>query len=122
MDQGAYQNDIPDLQPLVPSRYENIFKIYKNDDNQYFYNISKAISLNNYEVDDTKVYLQQVKKRSPWTTISFNAYQTIELWWLICLVNKIRNPVIIPAQGTYIKIVKPTYIKQILSDIKKLIQ
>lgn len=121
MEQGSYQNDITDLPALVPSRYENIFKVYKTEDNQYFYNISKAISLNNYEVDDEKVYLMQVKKRSPWTTVSFNAYQTIELWWLICLVNKIRDPVVIPAQGTYIKIVKPQYIKNIISDIKRLL-
>jgi len=116
--EGAYQNNIPSLQSLGESRYENIFKLYKTDDNQYYYNIIKAISLGNYEVDDTKVQLLQVKKRAPWTTISFNVYKSIELWWLICIVNKIRNPVLIPAQGTYIKIVKPEYVKQVLDDIK----
>lgn len=119
--EGEYQNNISDLPQLVPVRYENIFKVYKTSDNQYFYNLTKAISLNNYEVDDSKVNLVQVKKRSPWTTISFNNYKTIELWWLICLVNKIRNPVIIPAQGTYIKVVKPEYVKQVVADIKNIL-
>ena len=117
--EGTYQNNIPGMQSLGESRYENIFKMYKTEDNQYYYNISKAISLGSYEIDDTKIELIQVKKRAPWTTISFNVYKSIELWWLICIVNKIKNPVLIPAQGTYIKVVKAVYVKEILDDIKK---
>ena len=46
METGEYQNDIEILKDLEKYRYENIFKLYKTGEkNFYFYNILKKIKL-----------------------------------------------------------------------------
>jgi len=113
---GTYQNKIAGLPELKLTRYENIFKLYKKD-NFYFYNILKGIYLPS-NLDETKVYYQLIATRMPWTLVSYNAYNTTDLWWLICLANNIFNPVKFPEQGTLLKIIKPTYVTQVLDEIQ----
>ena len=114
---GQYQNQIAALPPLNDLRYENIFRVYQTNQNQYYYNILNTIYLPE-QIDSTKTYTITVKQNMPWTMISYNAYQTIELWWLICLVNKIYNPIKNPSTGTTLQIVQPQYVRQILDEIK----
>lgn len=114
---GKYQNQITTLPKLNDLRYENIFKMYKTPDNQYYYSILQAINFPDF-IDDTKIFYIQVRQNLPWTAISYNAYQTIELWWLICLVNKIYNPVKGPSAGTVLKIIRPEYIRSIIDEIR----
>jgi hypothetical protein len=114
---GKYQNKISGLPELKTTKYETIFKLYKNNDNFYFYNILKAINLP-VNLDETKVYYQSVVAKMPWTLVSYNAYNTIDLWWLICLTNNIFNPLKFPDQGTLLKIIKPIYVTQILDEIQ----
>jgi len=115
---GKKQNSITELEQLKSTRYSNIFKLYKNESNIYFYNLLQSIYLPE-NIDDTLVYYQQISTRMPWTSISFNAYKTIDLWWLICLTNKVYNPVKFPENGTVIKIIKPQYVSNILDEIRR---
>ena len=83
------QNNINTLPTLDDTRYENIFKLAK-DDKFFFYNIIKKISI----PDDiqSEVYIEiRVNSKQPWTTLSNTIYGNQNLWWLICLVNKIYN-------------------------------
>ena len=118
MDLGQYQNSIPALNQLNNNRYERIFKMFTTDNNQYYYNLIQSIYLPN-QIDDSKVYYLTVKQNIPWTMISFNAYGNIELWWLIMLTNKIYNPLVNPANGQVLKIIKPEYVPIILNEISK---
>jgi hypothetical protein len=113
---GQYQNSINALPDLNIYRYEKIFKLYTTGDNQYFYNLLQSVFLPD-NLDKRAVFYLTVKHQQPWTTISYNAYKTIELWWLILLTNKIYNPFKLPAAGTVIKIIKPQYIPDILKEI-----
>jgi hypothetical protein len=117
MDLGNYQKNIPELQPLNNFRYENIFKMYKeNDNDQFFYNITKKIVLpKNLNPDQFIFY--PIRKSMPWTMVSFNLYSTIELWWLICLVNDIKNPVVQPKAGTFVKALKADLVNSVLNNI-----
>lgn len=117
MDLGNYQNNIPELQPLNNFRYENIFKMYKDKGSKFYYNITKKITLPS-DLDPSQFLYYPVKKRMPWTMISFNIYQTIELWWLLCIVNNIQNPVDQPKSGTIIKALRPDLVTSVLNDIK----
>jgi hypothetical protein len=117
MDLGNYQNNIPELQSLNNYRYENIFKMYKDDQNKFFYNITKKITLPT-NLDPSQFFYFTINKQMPWTMVSFNLYQTIELWWLICIVNNIRNPVEQPKAGTVIKALKPDLVVSLIEDIK----
>mgnify|MGYP003341150622 CR=1 FL=1 len=115
MEDGKYRNQIPQLESLSDLRYENIFKMYQTSDGRYFYNILKKVSFPT-NLSENIFYTITVNERVPWTTISYNAYGTIELWWLIMLVNNLTNPVSVP-RGT-IKILKMDYVRPVISEIQ----
>jgi hypothetical protein len=117
MDLGAYQNNINQLVPLNNYRYENIFKVYQNKDKQYFYNITKKITFPT-NLDPSQFFLYTMPKKMPWTMVSFNLYNTIELWWLLCILNNIKNPVIQPKAGTRIKAIRSPLVASVINDIK----
>jgi hypothetical protein len=118
MDLGTYQNDIAMLPALNNYRYENIFKIYQNNDKQYYYNITKKIVIPIKNLDPTQFIYFPIKQKMPWTMASFQVYSTIELWWLLCLVNNITNPIIQPKAGTYIKALLPSLVAPLINNIK----
>ena len=109
---GNYQNNIFELKNLELTRYENIFKVYNvGEKNFFYYNINKKISV----PDNLDSRLPQ---GLPLTTLSYNAYGTIDLWWLILIVNNITNPIKDLPAGKKIKLVKPQYIEQVLDTIE----
>lgn len=112
---GRYRNQIPELTSLSDLRYENIFKVYQRSDGLFFYNILKKISFPD-NLNENIFYYITVNERMPWTTISYNAYGTIELWWLIMLVNKLTNPINVPKGN--IKILKQEYVRPVISQIQ----
>jgi hypothetical protein len=118
---GQYQNNIAALPNLNIYRYEKIFKLYQTDNNQYFYNIIQSVFLPD-ELDKRALFYITVQKQQPWTTISYNVYKTIELWWLILLTNKIYNPFELPLAGTVLSVIKPEYIPDILREINAKLQ
>ena len=42
----------------------------------------------------------------------------MDLWWLICLANKINNPLNLAEVGQKLKIIKREFIKFILDEIR----
>lgn len=117
MDLGKYQNNIPELKPLNNFRYENIFKMYQNKDKNYFYNIIKKVTILP-NLDPTQFFYYPIPKKMPWTMVSFNLYNTIELWWLVCLVNNITNPIKQPTAGTTIRAIRSDLVASVINDIK----
>ena len=119
---GQYQNYIPDLIALDLYRYENIFKVYQTGQkNFFFYNIIKTIqipdNINNNIFDTITLY-----NGVPFTTLSYNIYGTTYLWWLICIINNVKNPFDTNNAGKSFKIIKKQYIKIILDSIKQQLQ
>ena len=55
----------------------------------------------------------------PYTLISYKLYNTIQLWWLICAVNGIVNPVVFPLANTELMVLKPQYVRGVLQAIKQ---
>ena len=117
-DLEQYQNQIQELPSLEDVRYENIFKVAKTD-KFFFYNIIKKISIPE-DIQSDIYYELRINSNKPWTTLSNEIYGTQDLWWLICLVNKIYNPINNPTLGEVYKIIKPDYVSPILVEIKKL--
>jgi len=112
---GEYQNNIDDLSVLNEYRYENLFKVHNIDD-YYIYNIINSITFDK-DLDQEYYYEWVVDRPLPWTIISHIHYDTIELWWLVCLLNKIINPIQFVETGTRLKIFKPSYVRNILDQI-----
>jgi len=113
---GLYRNDIGSLLNLPENAYENIFRMYTTSDNQVYYNILNNLVLP-IEISNSYFYVVKVTRKTAWTVISYNEYKTMNLWWLICLVNGINNPIDYPAPGTQLKIIYPQYVKTILDEI-----
>ncbi len=114
---GTFQNNLATLPPLRSTRYENIFKLYVNDTGQYYYNLIQSVFLPE-KINTDYIYYQQITNKMPWTIVSYNAYKTIDLWWLVCLTNNVYNPVKFPDKGTLIKVIRPQYVTSVLNEIK----
>ena len=96
-------NDIERFGKLPADVYENIFNVYKEDEDYYAYNISKSIHIP-HDINPEFV--------------DFEIYGSITLWWLILVTNGIHNPVLLPEPGTVLKIIKPEFVNTILEQIK----
>lgn len=115
-----FNNDIITLVPLTEFNYENIFKMYKDGD--YFaFNILKKVTIPD-DMDQEFFDYVEVHARMAWTTVSYNEYGTIMLWWLICAANKIANPTSLLEPGTVIKIIKAKYVRTVLDEIRNQIK
>ena len=116
---GQHQNQIKELPRLLSFNLENIFNVYKDNDGSYFYNILNSIHL----PDDLhpNVYYEYVVENSnlSWTNLSYKLYGTIRLWWVICLANKIDNPIKFPSAGQVLKIIRTEYVREILMGLKE---
>ena len=115
---GNYQKDIYTLAELSEFQYENFFKLYLTEDNQYFYNLQSFTVYILDEIDTSTYYEIEVQKSMPWTAISYNEYRTMHLWWLIMIVNNIYNPLEFPKAGSKLKILLPQYVKTVLTKLK----
>jgi len=111
-------NSVNELGNLQPSAYENIFNMYKDEDQFFAYNILKTVQFP-HNMGEDYFYYHRTTGSDPWTKLSFDHYGTIKLWWLVCLVNKIMNPVIKPAAGTVLRILKPLYIADVINQLKR---
>ena len=115
---GSYQKDISTLTELSEFQYENFFKLYLTENNQYYYNLQSFTLFFLDELDSSVYYEIDISKSIPWTAISYNEYRTMHLWWLIMIVNRIYNPLSFPEPGTKLKILLPQYVKIVLNKIK----
>ena len=110
-------NDINSNNKLSPQNMENIFNVY-DDDGQYYFNILKSVYFpENLEPKNYTTYLVQPK--DSWYLISYKHYQTTNLWWLICSVNQIINPIEQPKENTVLKILLPNVVRQVIYEINK---
>lgn len=112
------QNDLTDVSyQLAPQNYENIFSVYTDEDNYYYYNLLRVI---NFPQDlDTSYYSTYTTiTNDTWPTISWKFYKTVKLWWVICSVNQIINPIDQPVAGTSLKILNLNVVRNLLNTIK----
>ena len=113
---GIKQNLVAELESLNENLYENIFNINLTDgDNFYFYNtLNKVIFPDNISDEVIGEITLQVDK--PWTMLSYELYGTIQLWWVVYLLNKPDYIFKAKASTTY-KYIKPNYLTSILKQI-----
>lgn len=111
-----YQNDISELPVLANERLENIFNVYENKDKKYFYNIIQSIQFpQNLPAALFDTYI--VQYGDTWPTISYKAYESIHLWWVIAYANNIINPITELTHNRLLKIPKPRLVEEILLQV-----
>lgn len=105
-----------------PERYENIFNMYQlensNGDKYAFYNILSKVSISD-NLDDNIFEYYIIDAEMPLTTLSFKLYKTQHLWWLIMVINKLKNPVKLIKPGSVIKAMKIDYLDIVFNSIKQ---
>lgn len=112
------QNNIPTLPTLSQLKLENLFNVYNNGSN-YFYNLIGTVNIPQDLDAETYVDYTVPANNMPWTLISYKVYSTIDLWWLICSINNIKDPTKFPTAGTVLKVLTPDYVSSILEAIKQ---
>ena len=98
--------------------YENIFSVYKID-KHFILNIMKKVSLPDGSINEDYIYYKVINYSAPWTNVSFSEYGSIRLWWLVCIMNNIMNPVHNVPSGSVLKFLKPEYVAAVLQLINQ---
>lgn len=114
---GSFQKDVPYLPTLDEFSYENFMRLYLTKDNQFFYNILTSNIVINGELDPSTYYNITITKKIPWTTIAYNEYRNMNMWWLVLITNRIVNPVEFPVPGTVLKILYPKFVRYVIDKI-----
>ena len=121
---GIKQNNIKDKTiPLISKElYENIFNVNvinneSRDSTHYFYNTLNKVSLP-ANLDSSVYDKVTINYDTPWTSLSYNIYNTISLWWLLVLVNK-PDYIFMAKGGKEYTIIKPAVVDQILLQINE---
>lgn len=112
------QNEFKDLPEISSYRYENFFNVYTDDDSYKFYNILKGISIFNSENSEAEE-IYYTKPIDTWPFISYKFYNTIDLWWLVCTYNQVKNPMQNPEPGTKLRLLKHKYVSYVVSELQK---
>lgn len=110
------QNSFKDLPRLTNENYENIFNIFTDKDDRYFYNLLQTIEFPQ-NLPDGYFITYNIKYGDTWPFISYKVYNTPNVWWIILLANKIDNPITSLVPGTSIKIPKIEVVKIILAEL-----
>ena len=94
--------------------YENIFNKYLSKEGIPFYLLNKRIVFP--EDKNTEIYDSiYIAADTPWTTLSYQLYDTIDYWWILCSINPAS--IFYAHEGETIYFVKPEYINFILANI-----
>lgn len=112
------RNQIPTIKEKIYfQNYENLFNVYETSDNNYYYNILRKINIPQ-NIGSKYYYEYTIKPGDTWTLISYNYYNDVKLWWIICIANNIQNPLNLPTVGMNIKILTADIVQNILSQIR----
>jgi len=115
---GKTRDKIEQLDTLSKELYENIFKISlinNKDKSFYFYNtLNRVIFPDSIDKDVFDIKVLNVD--TPWTTLSYQIYGSISLWWILFLLNK-PEYVFLAKAGKQYKYIKPEYVQSILENL-----
>ena len=114
------QNEIAGAPEITEENFANMFNIYFKNETELTYSINRSVYFNNTDnLSPSKYTIYECQEKDQWSTISYKFYDTIDLWWLICKINHITDPVLIsPIPGDRIKLVNPGLVAGILQHIK----
>jgi hypothetical protein len=110
------QNEIENLPKLKNDDYANIFNVYTDNNGYYYYNLLQGVNIP-ANLPDGYYDLYPVTYGDTWPFISYKAYKTPNMWWLVIAANNIQDPTKQPEPGSTIKILKLQYASLVLAEI-----
>lgn len=103
---------------ITSENYENIFNVYTDENNFYYYDLLKKVDFPTDLASDVYEYYETIGNET-YPNISFKFYKNVTLWWIICAANNIDNPISQPNAGTLLKIIRPEFVKLILAKMNQ---
>ena len=86
------------------TKFLNLFRSYKLNDSVQ----TDVVFFETYEVSNGEF----------WDDIAYNVYGTPQLWWVIALINNIVNPFEELEEGDNIKVLRESYIYNLIKDME----
>lgn len=111
-----YQNEIDDLPKLDLENFENVLNVYQDQDSFYYYNLLETVFFPD-NLPDSYFNTYTVKFEDTWPLISYKAYGSTKLWWIIAYANNVINPITFLQVGKRIKVPKNFVVTEIITDI-----
>lgn len=107
-------------QRLSTSSRLNTYDVLKiTETNQYFLNHFRSFSIKDeIKSDDRYFESYEMEQDDWWDNISYKFYDTGKYWYLLCVLNDVINPYEDVYPGKKIKVLKSTYLYDVLRDIK----
>lgn len=96
-----------------------LFNILRDENQVLLQNIWRSYSLNETIRDETIFYnTYEMQDDDWWENAAYQFYGTPNLWWVLCIMNNVENPFeeINPGQQT--KILRNSYIYQLIKEIE----
>jgi len=102
--------------------YLRLFNILLDVDRETkFMNIFKSVTINeNVQTDVLTFHTYEVPEDNLWDNISYEAYDTPKLWWLVALFNDVTNPFEELNAGDNIKILRQEHIRTVFNDMERI--
>lgn len=98
-----------------------LFNLMEEQDGTRFMNIFRSYVINEDAFQDTIFFdTYEVDASDWWDTISYKQYGTPHLWWVICLMNDVKNPFEELDEGTNIKILKRSYMYTVFKEMESI--
>jgi hypothetical protein len=96
-----------------------LFNILEDEDGVKLQNVWRSYSLNPDVAEETYFFTgYNMNDDDWWDNISFSAYDTPLLWWILCVVNNIQNPFEEVNPGQETNILRDNYIYQVIKEIE----
>ena len=94
------------------------FDVVKKGEKSYF-NLCKNINFKNLNYLSSELFtIYEILENDTWPGISYKVYNTIDLWWLICKFNNVKNPFKELTVGKILRIPSEELVDIILETIK----
>jgi hypothetical protein len=103
---------------ISKTKYENFFNMYRDDAGFNFYNILKNITVlpaKDSSVEDEYI----IRPTDTWIFIAYKYYDNMNLWWLVCEYNQVKNAVEMPPAGTKIRLLRPEFVSVIIDELNR---
>ena len=98
----------------------DLFQVVSDENDNRVYLMNQTLYFDNVETMYPGYFeYYTVEGADNWSSISHKFYNTVDLWWLICRINNINNPIKeIPVVGKKIKILTSAIVQRINNQLR----
>lgn len=106
--------------PYIPG-YRDLSVLFTTvkTDGELHYLINRSVYINGADNPSPANFsTYNIQEGDNWTLISYKLYGTIDLWWLLCKVNRIADPTQVLQGGGNIKYLPQNIVDSLLTDLR----